>query len=270
MSLSLLTYAIAEASEGTKAELFPVSFSPLANGAWQRLADNVASLKNLTPFPAHVLRKRWQQGYATIAVARGEIVAYISCQPILFQATRQKLSEKLGIGGERLPDVNVFEFLTGWTHPAWRRKNISLQLRRQLMARLSNKDYFCISVTVGLGASPVSAKLGWQVVPWSEVPYVSGMIGNSVAGNASGEPSGWQVFGHKPYEDKVSPPFQGAGPEWESYCYFWVSNLPLAMELNRRLAAMMSGDLPRWQNVWQTEIRGMLVDAGWLPVIFQE
>ena len=115
--MSLLTYAIAEAPEGTKAELFPVSFSPLANGAWQRLADNVASLKNLTPVPAHVLRSRWQQGYATIAVAHGEVVAYISCQPILYQATRQMLSESLGIGGESLPGVEVYEFLTGWTHP---------------------------------------------------------------------------------------------------------------------------------------------------------
>jgi len=267
--MSLLTYAIAEASEGTKAELFPVSFSPLANSAWQRLADNVASLKNLTPFPAHVLRRRWQQGYATIAVARGEVVAYISCQPILFRATRQKLSEKLGIGGESLPDINVYEFLTGWTHPAWRRKNISLQLRRQLMARLCNTNHFCISVTVGMGASPVSAKLGWQVVPWSEVPYVSSMIGGPATNRAGGEPSGWQVFGHKPYE-KHTPPIQGADQEWEEYCYFWVSNPPLAVELDRKLAAMMGGDLPCWRDIWQTEIRRMLIDAGWLPVIFQE
>ena len=268
--MSLLTYAIAEASKGTKAELFPVSFSPLANGAWQRLADNVASLNNLTPFPARVLFSRWRQGYATIAVVRGEIVAYISCQPILFQATRQKLSEKLGIDSERLPDVNVYEFLTGWTHPAWRRKNISLQLRRQLMARLCNTDHFCISVTVGLGASPVSAKLGWQVVPWSEIPYVSSIIGSPSASGTGGEPNGWQVSGHKPYEGKQSPPFQDAGPEWEGYCYFWVSNPRLAVELNRKLAALVNGDLPRWQNVWQTEIRGMLINAGWLPVIFEE
>ena len=267
--MSLLAYAIAEAPEGTKAELFPVSFPPLTHGAWQRLADNVASLKNLTPFPAHVLFSRWQQGYATVAVVRGEIVAYISCQPILFQATRQKLSEKLGIGGECLPDVEVYEFLTGWTHPAWRRENISLQLRRQLMARLCNTEHLCISVTVGMGASPVSAKLGWQVMPWSEIPYVSGMIGGPATNRAGGESRGWKVSGHKPYEKRTLPS-QGAGQEWEEYCYFWVSNLPLAVGLNRRLAAMMNGDMPRWRDVWQTEIRRMLIDAGWLPVIFEE
>ncbi len=267
--MSLLAYAIAEAPEGTKAELFPVSFPPLTHGAWQRLADNVASLKNLTPFPAHILRKRWQQGYATVAVDRGEIVAYISCQPILFQATRQELGEKLGIDRECLSDIDVYEFLTGWTHPDWRRKNISLQLRRQLMARLCKAQHFCISVTVGMGASPVSAKLGWQVVPWSEIPYVSSMIGGPAADGAGGEAHGWKIFGHKPYEEHTLPA-QGSGTDWEEYCYFWVSDLPLAVELNHKLATAMGGDLPRWRNVWLSEIREMLIEGGWLPVIFQE
>ena len=268
--MPLLTYAIAEASEGKKVELFPISFPSVANGTWQQLADSVASIKSLTPFPAHVLFNRWRQGYAAVAVAQHEIVAYISCQPILFQATRQKLSEKLGIDCECLPDIDTYEFLTGWTHPAWRRKDISLQLRRHLMAHFHGTNHFFISVTVGLGASPVSAKLGWQVMPWSEIAYVTSLIESRAANCADGEPNGWRVPGHKPYEEKHTPPIQGAGHEWEGYCYFWVSNPSLAVELNHRLAALVNGDLGRWRNVWQTETRGVLLDAGWLPVVFQE
>ena len=81
--MPLLAYAIAEASEGKKAELFPISFPSVANGMWQQLADSVASIKNLTPFPAHVLFSRWRQGYATVAVVRMKLslisVASRSC-----------------------------------------------------------------------------------------------------------------------------------------------------------------------------------------------
>ena len=112
--------------------LRPDPDTSLAPTAWQQLAESVAHEKSLTPFPAAVLYRRWQQGLAAVAVHQGCIIGHISCMPIFHQTTRSQVERALRgdqpQGASVWPAIEMFELLTGWTHPDWRRRKLSLHL----------------------------------------------------------------------------------------------------------------------------------------------
>jgi hypothetical protein len=241
--------------------------------AWQHFALSVAHEKGLTPFSAQVLQRRWQQGLAAVAVHGGAIVGHISCMPIFQQTTRQRVARALG-AGQFLRDMvwptsELFELLTGWTDPEWRKRNISLRLRQHLLSALQADailpQRLFVSVTVGRGGSPVLARLGWHTMAWDAIPYVSSMIGENAG--AALRP-GWHVVNHAPYNGPDIAPLVDGAHSWDRHCFLWVSHLPLAQQLNTQLEAVAGHNLERWRRAWRQAALPSLIQAGYLPVLF--
>lgn len=253
--------------------LQPDPDAPLAPTAWQQLAESVAHEKSLTPFPAAVLYRRWQQGLAAVAVHQGCIIGHISCMPIFHQTTRSQVERALRgdqpQGASVWPAIEMFELLTGWTHPDWRRRKLSLHLRQHLLAQFRSeflpRQRFFVSVTVGRGGSPVLARLGWHTLAWDAIPYVSSMIG----ANDDGRPRpGWHVTNHAPYNGSDIAPLVDTARSWDHHCFLWVSHAALAQQLNDQLQAAVGHDLDRWRRAWRDAALPTLLQAGYLPVLF--
>jgi hypothetical protein len=189
-NLRPLTYALNGSADVSETALMAVAPPALSLAVWERLAANVAGEPSLTPFPAETLRERWERGHAALLLQDHEIAAYVSLAPVFSEATRQELASVLGVSGRHIPPIKVYESLTGWTAPALRKRNISLHLRQPLLARFDRPECLFIGFTAGLGASPVLAKLGWQVVPWSQIAYVGSIIENSTVDCESGSLGG--------------------------------------------------------------------------------
>ena len=164
----------------------------------------------------------------------------------------------LGVSGRHVPPIKVYESLTGWTAKALRKRNISLHLRQPLLARFDRPECLFIGFTAGLGASPVLAKLGWQVMPWSQIAYVGSIIENSTVDCESGSPRGWHVHGLTPYDGPPIRSFGDSKHDWGSHCYFWISNAEVALALDRQLAAITGGDVCRWRGIWGQVVESVL------------
>jgi len=266
-NLRPLTYALNGSPDAGETALVAVAPPAFAQAAWERLAANVAREPSLTPFPAETLRERWEQGHAALLLQDHEIAAYVSLAPVFSEATRQELASVLGVSGGHVPPIKVYESLTGWTAPALRKRNVSLHLRQPLLARFDRPECLFIGFTAGLGASPVLAKLGWQVMPWSQIAYVGSIIENSTVDCESGTPRGWHVHGLTPYDGPPIRSFGEPGHDWGSHCYFWISNAEVALALDRRLAAITGGDVCRWRGIWGQVVESVLLDGGWVPIV---
>jgi hypothetical protein len=266
-NLRPLTYTLTGSADVGESALVAVAPPALAQAAWERLAANVAREPSLTPFPAETLRERWERGRAALLLQDHEIAAYVSLAPVFSEATRQELADVLGVPGRRIPPFKVYESLTGWTAKALRKRNISLHLRQPLLARFDRSECLFIGFTVGLGASPVLAKLGWQVMPWSQIAYVGSIIENSTVDCESGTPRGWHVHGLTPYDGPPIRSFGDSKHDWASHCYFWISNAEVALALDHQLAALTNKNVCRWRGIWGQVVERVLLEGGWVPII---
>jgi hypothetical protein len=244
--LEPLTFSFAEISSSEYVELYPVPASLVSDEMWQELVNDVAAERGLIPHPSSVLARRWQGGYAAVAVKDGRVASYISLIPIFSAANRSKLAALLDIESARLPATDVYEFATAWTHGAWRRKRVSLQLRPALLARFNAPGWLGASGMAGL-SSPVLAKLGWRILGWNAVPFTSSLIGIPLVGFEDCAALGWRPPpGLERYEGPHVPLDDTAHP-WERYCYLWVSDVLLATEFNHQLVRATDGNLRRWR-----------------------
>jgi hypothetical protein len=266
-NLRPLTYTLTGAPDASESALVAVALPALTPAVWERLAANVADEPSLTPFPAETLRERWERGHAALLLQDDEIAAYVSLAPVFSEATRHELATVLGVSDRHIPPIKVYESLTGWTAKALRKRNISLHLRQPLLARFDRPECLFIGFTAGLGASPVLAKLGWQVVPWSQIAYVGSIIENSTVDCESGAPRGWHVHGLTPYDGPPIRSFGDPGRDWAAFCYFWISNPGLALALDHQLAAITGGDVCRWRGLWGQVVESVLLDRGWVPIV---
>ena len=266
-NLRPLTYTLTGSPDASETELVAVAPPALVQAAWEQLAANVAQEPSLTPFPAETLRERWERGHAALLLQDYEIAAYVSLAPVFSEATRQELASVLGVSGRHIPPIKVYESLTGWTAPSLRKRNISLRLRQPLLARFDRPECLFIGFTAGLGASPVLARLGWQVMPWSQIAYVGSIIENSTVDCESGTPRGWHVHGLTPYDGPPIRSFGDSKHDWGSYCYFWISNAEVALALDHQLAAITGGDVCRWRGIWGQVVESVLLDRGWVPIV---
>jgi hypothetical protein len=261
------------APSGADGQLADASGTVVPDSAWHDLAGCVAAEPTLTPFPARVLRDRWESGNAALVLDDGAIAAYISCAPVLDAVTRSMLREVWAgdppSADREFPVINVYESLTGWTAPALRRNGISLALRRQLLARIEGPDTLFVGFTAGTGASPVLSKLGWQVLPWRDISFVGSLIENSAIDCSHGVLDGWRVDGLKPY-DGEGPLTFSADHDWRSCCHFWMSRPALACDLNATLGRLNAGDLCLWRERWGHVMERVLLDRGWVPIVLGE
>ncbi len=265
-----LTFTVKTSPAEKHVELTEVTRPVISDPTWQKLANNIAQEESLTSYPAAVLARRWEQGYAAIALKDDEIVSYTSVVPLFFTKTRQALSRELGIDYSQWPKVDMYEFASGWTHPSWRRKGISLQLRHDLLGQLDRSDCLIASISVGLGASYVLEKLGWQIAAWSKIAYVTGLIGLPTAGlEGEIQKIGWPLPPPlKRYEGKPVSPSQNPEHHWNDYCHFWISDLALAKALNHQLETLLETELHRWHEA-VVEIIDIPAEFGWKPILFQ-
>lgn len=217
--------------------------------AWDEFAGYVALEPGLMALPGHVFRSRWEQGNAAVAVRHGHILSYTSLVAILDEAFKAQLAAVWPYLDSKLPPVDMFMAATGWTHPEWRHNNINLNLRYQLLQRFSAPDILCVGVTIGLGAGPVLTRLGWCVLPWSQIAYVSSLIAVPLAGYEDQVGQGWLVpHGSRLYE---GPPLTYEGHSshpWKQFSHFWVAREDLAQRLDTALCAASGGDLRRWRD----------------------
>lgn len=214
---------------------------------WEELAAQVATEPTLAAYPAQALARRFYEEYAALAVCDGQIVSYISLLPIARRAAGAyswtAITDAAGIA---LPTADVYESATAWTAAAWRRRHISLRLRPCLMTRYLHSSALAMGAMIGL-ASLIPARLGWQRVAWQKLPFVGGLTSAPAADfplQAAGGcrlPSGVQRYQGEPLT--INDPLPPAG----RFCYLWVSDMELAVRLDRELAAALDNDLRRWQ-----------------------
>jgi hypothetical protein len=265
------------AKDGSAAQVGEPEGLRLSDAAWETLAAHIADEPTLTPFPAEVLADRWRQGLAAVLKMDGEIGAYVSCAPVLDVATCARLLETWDSGvaprvpGHTLPQVEVYESLSGWTHPSLRKLGLSLTLRRALLARVDTPSTLFVGFTAGTGASPVLTKLGWQVLPWRDISFVGSLIENSTVDCANGVLQGWRVDGLCPYDGPDQLTYGGA-PEhdWSAHCHFWMSKPALARVLDGALARLNGRDLCLWRETWGRVVEGVLLGRGWVPIVLGE
>ena len=265
-----LTYSFNESAAQKHVELFPLETGIVREPSWQALADSIARETSLTAYPPQVLKKRWQQGYAAMAINEGEIVSYTSVVPVFSTATRPQLSAILGLEAARMPPVDLFEFATGWTQPDYRRKGISLQLRQKLLGRFSGPSCLHISISIGLGASPILERLDWRLIGWSNLAFVTSLIGVPTAGLEDKIGVGWSPPAElKRYEGEHLSPRQDQDHPWAEFCHFWVSNPALAVELNQQLSRLAGGNLHRWREAVVTVLTAPS-EFGWKLILFED
>jgi hypothetical protein len=96
-------------------------------------------------------------------------------------------------------------------------------------------------------ASPVLAKLGWRIMAWSSVAFVSSFTGIPLNGYKPSNQVGWRPpIKLERYEgEHVS--LQDPHHPWGNYAYFWTSNPSLARKLDHHIRDIAHNDLPRWQ-----------------------
>ncbi len=266
-----LVFSVVETPDRQYVELCQSPIQSVPQAAWQKMAANIAYEESLTSYPADALSNRWQEGRAAVAIKDNEIVSYISLILVFSQATRLELSKQIGVAPDCMPNTDLYESATGWTHPAWRRKGISLQLRRQLLKRFNDPNCLYITIAVGLAASPVVARLGWRLVSWGEIACVSSLVGlprTSAAGKISRTgrqlPPGMKLYAGK----HITPDRQTTHP-WQHFCHFWVSNLPLAVDLNRQLSGLVNQDLNRWRQAVVAVVANP-PEPTWKPFLFND
>lgn len=265
-----LTYTFVETPGQKHVELVAAAADTLTAPGWQTLAESIAQEASLTAYPAPVLARRWQQGYAAVAIEADEIVSYTSVVPVFSETSRPQLAALIGVEAGRMPAVDLFEFATGWTRPDCRRKGISLQLRQKLLERFSRPNCLHISISIGLGASPILERLGWQLVGWSKIPFVTSLIGVPTAGLEDKIGLGWSPPPElKRYEGEHLSPRQDTAHPWTEFCHFWVSNPALASELDRQLSTLVEAELRRWREAVVTVLT-VPSEFGWKLILFKD
>jgi len=219
---------------------------------WENVADNFTRAPTLFPCSASVLARRAQKGYAAAAVFENRIVSYIALAPIVHSDSCapawETLTANLHLDPSMLPGSNIYASASGWTAQEWRGRGINLSLRKSIYSTYLTAPHLAVGGMVGL-AQPLLAQLGWRIVGWDRVPYISSLVGIPTAEFPVQPAKSW------------SPPkgmLRYQGPHislesidhpWEKYIYLWASDVNIAEELDRQVETLFGGDLHRWRSL---------------------
>jgi hypothetical protein len=218
----------------------------ISEETWYRMAAEIQSEKTLIHYPSSVLETRWQRGHAAITLYEDRIVSYICLAPIYSADNRHKFAACLNIDPETLPAIDVYEFTTAWTAPEWRRYGISGQMRPPMLARFFHAAALGASGMAGL-ASPVLAKLGWQIIGWGRLPFTSSLTAIPIQGFEPESERGWRPPSHLRRYEAEHIPLEDQTHPWKEFAYFWVSDVALAETVNAQFEEAVEHDLCRWR-----------------------
>jgi hypothetical protein len=215
---------------------------------WEELANRIAEVSNLDPYPSAILARRFQEGYAAATVYGGHIISYLNLSPIVQRAPGAHSWAIIPAASDTVqiapPSTDVYEFTSSWTDPAWRGKRIGVAMHPPLLERHLQSDTLALSVMVGL-ASPILARLGWQILAWDTIPFVSSLAAIPASEFPSQAAVGWLM--PKGYQGPHIP-LDHPTHRWDQFCYCWVSNRDTALHLEQELADRMHGDLAGWRS----------------------
>lgn len=238
-----MIYIYTPAADGTLTHAPQTEIPP---AAWDELAAHVAQETALSSYPAAALRARLDAGRGGVVWSPSDrrIVHYSSLVQIINSETRLRLA---GAVGMTLPPIDIYEGATGWTHPDWRGRGLAMFFRRTLYESFRTPSSFIMTMTIGMGASPLLLKLDWRLTGWDHLPYLSSLFawrGDDGAMRHVGP--GWEVAAGKvPYlGDHVH---RLDAHDWPRYYHLWISDPPVARRFNDQLSRTLDGDLSRWR-----------------------
>ena len=219
---------------------------------WEHLAAEIGADDNLVPCSPALLSTRWHKGYAAITLHDGAIISYVALAPIVRAAgdahSWAMLAAGLDMEGLLLPAGDIYALTNSWTAPAWRGRGLSLPLRPPLIERHLGPGNLGIADMFGL-SSPLSHRLGWQMVAWDRVPFISSCV--SMDPREFPEQSG-DVWHAPPGTRRYQGPhllIGTAGHALDRYVYFWASDPNLVGKLESQVCALFRGNLRRWRSV---------------------
>lgn len=228
--------------------LIPYPQCDISEAMWEELANRIAEVSNLDPYPPAILAQRFQEGYAAVTVYGGHIISYLNLSPIVQRAPGAHswtiVTAASGTIQIEPPNIDVYEFTSSWTDPAWRGKRIGVAMHPPLLERHMQGDSLALSVMVGL-ASPILARLGWQILAWDTIPFVSSLAAIPASEFPAQAAVGWLM--PKGYQGPHIP-LDHPTHRWDQFCYCWVSNRDTALHLEQELADKMHGDLTGWRS----------------------
>jgi hypothetical protein len=226
----------------------PYSQGDISEIMWEELAAHIAEVHNLDPYPAAILARRFQEGYAAVTVYDEHIISYLNLSPIVQRAPGAHswaiITAALGTALVEPPDTDVYEFTSSWTDPAWRGKRIGVAMHPPLLERHLQGHALALSVMVGL-ASPILARLDWQILAWDAIPFVSSLAAVPSSEFPAQAAVGWCM--PKGYQGPHIP-LNHPTHCWDQFCYCWVSNRDTALHLEQELADRMHGNLAGWRS----------------------
>jgi hypothetical protein len=243
---------VLDSRDALPAQLAPCEMSEISPAMWDQLAGDMSAEPTLMPSPASLLASRCREGHAAAAIVEGSIISYIALVPIVGDAAGAPSWATLAAGlvdrGASLPEVGVCSFTNSWTAPGWRRRGISLSLRPALVDRYLAAGNLGILDMDGL-ASLVPAQLGWRIVAWDRVPFLSSLVSLPASEFPEQARQGWTS--PLPLRRYQGPhvPLDAPDHPWARYFHFWASDVALAELLDQKIRDLSCGDLHRWRAV---------------------
>lgn len=230
----------------------PWDFSQITTEMWEQLAADFTHSPTLFPFPASVLARRCQEGFAAITIFENRIVSYIALAPIIHSGdcapTWESLASKLNLISPILPVTNIYASSSGWTAKEWRGHGINLFLRKAIYSHYLVTPHLGVGGMVGL-AQPLLAQLGWRIIGWDHVPFISSLVSLPASEFPVHATQSW----HPPLGTiRYQGPHIGldvTGHPWEKYIYLWVSDDQIAEELDQQIQTLVAGDLHGWRSI---------------------
>lgn len=247
----LIYHVVLDDEDAGAIGLAPCDTGEVSPAMWERLSCDIAAEPTLMPSPASLLASRCRHGFAAAVIHRGRVLSYIALVPIVHRGAGapswQALAEGIDLRGAPLPETSIFSFTNSWTAPGWRGRGISLALRPPLVGRYLAGGALGILDMDGL-ASPVPARLGWQIIAWDRVPFLGSLVSLPASEFPDQAAPAWtSPLGLRRYQGPHVP-LDDTGHPWKHYFYFWASDVVLAEGLEREIDALFGGDLHRWRS----------------------
>jgi hypothetical protein len=225
--------------------------SEISYASWEQLAGEILADDSLVPCEASMLLNRWLKGYAAVTLHDGAIISYIALAPVVRDAgdapSWAMLAAGLDMERVSLPVGDIYVLTTSWTAPRWRRLGLSTPLRPPLIERHLKPGDIAIADMFGL-SSPVLHRLGWQMLAWDRVPFISSCLSIDPQEFPEGSEAAWHApQGTRRYQGPHVP-IDAPDHTWDRYVYFWTSDTHAAEQLEAQVRALFRGDVHRWRS----------------------